>query len=156
MAHVDLLRRIPFLSALGDEDLTSLASRCESLTFHAGEDVFEQGKPNDSLFIVASGTLHAARSQNGRRVLLGRLEAGNFFGELSAFDPGPTTGGVRALTDATVVRLRRTELEEFAAGRPTAGSAVYRGLLEQVAHRLREADERLADAVTWGKLQPAG
>lgn len=156
MADVDLLRGVPFLAGLGADDLASLATRAETLDFAAGDEVLLQGKPNDSLYIVAAGSLHAARMQNGRRMLLGRLEKGSFFGELSAFDPGPTTGGVRAVSDGTVVRLRRAALDEFSQGRPAAGLAIYRSLLEQVAHRLRESDDRLADLVTWGKLAPAG
>jgi CRP-like cAMP-binding protein len=155
MANVELLRGVPFLSPLAAEDLETLASHAETVAFAAGDDVLVQGAPNDSLFIVAAGTLHAARLQGGRRLLLGRLGAGSFFGELSAFDPGPTTGGVRAVTDGVIVRIRRAALDSFAAARPAAGAAIYRGLLAQVAHRLREADARVADLVTFGKLEPA-
>lgn len=154
MANVELLRGVPFLSPLSAEDLDALASHAETVPFAAGEDVLVQGAPNDSLFVVAEGTLHVARMQGGRRMLLGRLGAGNFFGELSAFDPGPTTGGVRAVTDGVIVRIRRAALDAFAAERPAAGAAIYRGLLAQVSRRLREADARVADLITFGKLEP--
>lgn len=155
MADVELLRGVPFLAPLAAEDLAILATHAETVPFAAGDDVLAQGAPNDSVYVVAEGTLHASRLQGGRRLLLGRLGPGNFFGELSAFDPGPTTGGVRAVTDGTVLRIRRAGLDAFADARPAAGMLLYRGLLAQVARRLREADARLADLVTFGRLEPA-
>jgi len=155
MADVALLRGVPFLSTLTDAQLESLATRAEDVPFAAGDEILEQGKPNDRLYVIASGTLHASRARAGDDIEFGRLGAGNFFGELSAFDPGPTTGGVRAITDGTMVRIRLAALDEFAKSNPTAGVEIYRRLLEQVAHRLRESDERASDLVTWGKLEPA-
>ncbi len=154
MAHLDLLRSVPFLSTVHADDLKALATHAEVLPFRAGDEILPQGKPNQSLYIVAEGTLHASRMQRGRRLMLGRLNPGSVFGELSAFDPGPTTGGVRAVTDGSVLRIQRSALDAFAASHPAAGVEIYRRLLEQVAHRLRETDQRVSDLVSWGKLEP--
>ena len=66
------------------------------------------------------------------------------FGELSLFDPGPRSATVTAVTDVTLrVSLSHDDLLRWLEGRPM----VARGLLAQLASRLRKANEVLADLV---------
>jgi len=70
-------------------------------------------------------------------------EGGQMFGELSLFDPGPRSATVTAVTDTTFSSLSHEDLLRWLDGRP----GVARGLLTQLAGRLRKANDVVADLV---------
>lgn len=111
-----------------------------------------QGHHSASLFIVQDGLLHVRRRSKGHDVLLGRLEPGSVFGEVSLFDPGPTTASVRALSDGVLLAITREHLEAFAATNPAAAILIFTGIIGEMARRLRRADEQLIDSIMWGGL----
>jgi len=82
-------------------------------------------------------------SADGRENLLAILGPGQMFGELSLFDPGPRSATATAVTDATLQSLSHDELSVWLDTRPD----VARGLLNQLAGRLRRANDVVADLV---------
>lgn len=154
MPDLSVIKGVGFLSALSDEELRVLLSGARRTRFTKDQHVLAQGHRNASLFVVLAGVLHAVRAGGSKQVFLGRLEPGSFFGELSLFDPGPTAAAVHGLEDGELLEISCEYLDEFIATHPVAGIAILRGILREVAHRLRRADERLADAVVWGGLAP--
>jgi len=147
-----LTKRIGLLSDLSAADLQVLADCSERLRFRAEQEVLHQGQHNASLFLVQEGLLHVRREAKGHNVLLGRLAPGSFFGEISLFDPGPTTAAVRAVTDGDLVALHRDHFDRFLTRCPTAGGQILLRILEQMAKRLRHTDELLMDSIIWGGL----
>ena len=110
-----------------------------------GEVLFHEGDAGDKLYIVTDGKVKLGRtSSDGRENLLAILGPGQMFGELSLFDPGPRSATVTAVTDTRV--LPRCPTTTCCAG-STAGPAVARGLLAQLAGRLRRANDVVADLV---------
>jgi CRP-like cAMP-binding protein len=65
------------------------------------------------------------------------------FGELSLFDPGPRSLTATAVTDVTMKSLGHDELSGWLTGYPD----VARGLLGQLAARLRRTNDVVADLV---------
>ena len=65
------------------------------------------------------------------------------FGELSLFAPGPRSATVTAVTDCSFASLSHEDLLRWLEGRPV----VARGLLAQLAGRLRKANDVVADLV---------
>jgi CRP/FNR family cyclic AMP-dependent transcriptional regulator len=149
---MEFLKRSGLLATLSDEDLRVLLDCTQRRAFQKDQEVLLQGQGNASLFVVQQGTLHAHRKVKSRRVFLGRLEPGSAFGEVSLFDPGPTSATVSGVTDGTLIEIRREHLETFAAKRPDAAVRLLSNLISQMARRMRETDERLVDSVVWGGL----
>ena len=141
------------LSRLEPAEVDSLLSAGTRRSFRVDEVVLQQGVTDPTLYIVTQGVLHVRRQAEGRQVLLGRIEAGGFFGEISLFDPVPTTASVVAATNGEVVQLSRTQLQDFAEQSPGIVVNVLVGLLEGMSQRLRRTDERLVEAIFWGGLK---
>jgi CRP/FNR family cyclic AMP-dependent transcriptional regulator len=152
MPEQKVANRVGLLSSLSESDTQALLAGAKRLVFRKDENILIQGQSNASLFILVEGLLHVVRTVSGKQVLLGRLEPGAFFGELSLFDPGPTTAAVHAAEDGVLMEISRACLDTFVAQHPTAGIDLLRRLLHDVAHRLRTADERLTESVVWGGL----
>jgi CRP/FNR family cyclic AMP-dependent transcriptional regulator len=156
MSEKRALERVGFLAALSDTDLRELLLDAKRIQFRKDQEILAQGYGNASLFVVLEGLLHVRRRVGGRDVFLGRLEAGSFFGELSLFDPAPTTAAVQALSDGVVLEISRACLDQFLTRHPAAGAQLLRTMLKDVSSRLRRADERLSDSVVWGGLLHGG
>lgn len=140
------------LNALTEDDLLALRQCGRSIRFEDGKEILHQGEHNASLYVVERGSLHAFRDAAGRRrVFLGRLEAGSVFGEISLFDPGPTTASVAATEPGELLEISGEDFRRFAELRPVAATRLLLALTRQMASRLRRTDQRLMDAIVWGE-----
>jgi CRP-like cAMP-binding protein len=119
--NTEVLRQAPLFSGLDDEAAEALSASMAESRLARGEALFREGDSGDRLYVVTEGKVKLGRtSADGRENLLAILGPGQMFGELSLFDPG------RWLT-----------------GR----HEVARGLLLQLASRLRKANDVVADLV---------
>jgi CRP-like cAMP-binding protein len=125
----DVLRQGPLFNALDDEAASALRASMTESRLRRGETLFHEGDSGDKLYIVTDGKV--------------KLGPGQMFGELSLFDPGPRSATVTAVTDTTFLSLSHEDLLRWLEGRP----AVARGLLLQLASRLRKANDVAADLV---------
>ena len=140
-ASPDLLRTIPLLESLGDDDLNALAALLREKAYPRGSIVVSQGDLGDALFVIASGQLKVAVfAEDGREVILSVLATGGFFGEMSLLDDEPRSAHVIAMTDAALWQLRRDDFRV----RLRASPALAEGLLKELSRRLRRADETIA------------
>jgi CRP-like cAMP-binding protein len=140
----DILRNTLLFRGLDDEAAEALSASLTETRLRRGEILFHEGEAGDRLYIVTEGKVKLGRtSSDGRENLLAILGPSQMFGELSLFDPGPRSATVTAVTDCTMQSLSHAELIGWLDGRPE----VARGLLAQLAGRLRRANDVVADLV---------
>ncbi|WP_346763586.1 Crp/Fnr family transcriptional regulator [Nocardioides sp. GY 10127] len=129
---------------MDDEAASALRASMTESRLRRGEVLFHEGDVGDKLYIVLDGKVKLGRtSTDGRENLLAILGPGQMFGELSLFDPGPRSAAVTAVTDCSFASLSHEDLLRWLEGRPV----VARGLLAQLAGRLRKANDVVADLV---------
>lgn len=139
-----VLASAPLFAALDADSADTLERVLTSRTVSRGHVVFREGDPGDRLFIVLEGKVKITRaSSDGRENLIAVLGAGEMFGELSLFDPGPRTASVSAVTDATLASLDHDDLRPLLLERPGVGVELLRAL----AQRLRRTNDAMADLV---------
>ncbi|MBA3233996.1 MAG: Crp/Fnr family transcriptional regulator [Propionibacteriales bacterium] len=139
--NTEVLRQAHLFSGLDDEAAEALGASMVENRLGRGDILFHEG---DRLYVVTDGKVKLGRtSADGRENLLAILGPGQMFGELSLFDPGPRSATVTAVTDCTMQSLSHDELGGWLTGRPE----VARGLLTQLAGRLRKANDVVADLV---------
>jgi CRP/FNR family transcriptional regulator, cyclic AMP receptor protein len=139
-----ILRQAPLFSGLDDEAADALQASLIECRLRRSEVLFREGDEGHQLYVVTDGKVKMGRtSTDGRENLLALLGPGQMFGELSLFDPGPRQSTVTAVTDCVMQSLTHDELLQWLTGRPE----VAQGLLAQLAHRLRRANDVVADLV---------
>jgi CRP/FNR family transcriptional regulator, cyclic AMP receptor protein len=142
--YSDVLRQAPLFAGLDDEAADALSAAMVEDRLQRGEVLFHEGDQGDRLYVVTEGKVKLGRtSADGRENLLAILGPGQMFGELSLFDRGPRSATVTAVTDCRMRSLSHDELGRWLDGRPE----VARGLLGQLAGRLRRANDVVADLV---------
>ncbi len=141
VAPVEVLRQVPLLASLGEAELEAFAPFLRERRYPRGSMILAQGDAGESLYLIASGQVKVVLiHEDGREVILSVLTEGAFFGEMALLDQEPRSAHVVAMTDATLLQLRR---EDFQA-RLRSGPDVAIGLLRELSRRLRRADETIA------------
>ncbi len=127
---VDLLRNCT------PDQLREVAHLAERVQVGEGEVLAREGRIGREFFLILSGSVVV--TQMGRRVNI--LGAGEFFGELSAMDPGPRSATVTALTELDVLIIGPRELSAM-SDIPGFRGALFRSM----ARRLRAVEARVAE-----------
>jgi Cyclic nucleotide-binding domain len=87
--------------------------------FNPGEPIFQQGEAGDSMYAVIDGEVEVVREEaGGESTILGRLGAGQYFGEMALVSEAPRMATVRALTAVEVAVMGRMEFAALYAYLP--------------------------------------
>ena len=131
----DLVRGIPLFRDLDDKSIQRLADEFIERSFATGDVIAAEGQGGLNFFVVESG--EATVSVHGNEV--GRLTAGDSFGEIALIDKSARTATVTAATDMHCYGLPVWSFRPLVEQNP---DLAWR-LLETLAARLREAQERV-------------
>jgi len=115
------------------EDL--LMYQTDVLVVPAGDTVFSEGEPGDSMYVVVSGT--AEISVRGKRVETAKT--GTIFGEMALIDNSPRSATVVAVEDCSLIAINATRFSALTREAPDFALHVMRAM----ADRLRNAGRQL-------------
>jgi CRP-like cAMP-binding protein len=148
---VDETVRGSFLFRSLDESARhDLVDRGVVMVFAAGREILTEGEDGDDFYLVDRGVVDVVTSVGGSPVALGTLQRGGFFGEVAMLTGQPRTATVRALTEVTVVRFDKADIDDVLDRTPAA-----RRLLEtMIAGRARSAAEKITRHLS--SLPPGG
>ena len=103
-----------------------------------------QDAASNDVFFVLRGSVRVMIQSAGRDVLLRQIEAGEFFGELSAIDNQARSSGIVAVTDVTIARMAASVFRAAIRDHPD----VCDQLLELLASQVRMLANRVNEFST--------
>jgi CRP/FNR family transcriptional regulator, cyclic AMP receptor protein len=131
---------VPLFSGLAPDDVAQLADVAVPRRWSSGEVVFREGDEGDTCYVIRTGAARVTRNHSdGRAITLAELRRGSIFGELAMWGAETRSATVEALEDTTAVALLAADVRRLLAARPEIAVK----LLEEVAARLRAANERI-------------
>lgn len=143
--NAEFLAEVPFFALLDDQERAALAERLDHETFTRGKTIFNHGDPGGGLYILRSGEVELFfKNATGERIVLERIGAGGFFGEISLLDGGARTASAVCTEDVEALVVDRGDLEQFLAKRPDAAM----DLLAALGRRLRETAKLLRNTAS--------
>jgi CRP/FNR family cyclic AMP-dependent transcriptional regulator len=135
-----LLRNVPLLSLLREEELALLARVVSRKSYARGSLILATGDPTDSLYILISGRIKVFMSDlDGKEVILSILGPNEFFGEMGLIDNNPRSANVVALEPCELICISEPDFKRCLADNFDMAMTVMRGLVK----RLREADNQI-------------
>jgi CRP/FNR family cyclic AMP-dependent transcriptional regulator len=149
------LKDVPLFRHLNDEELEELADLLEPAGFEAGEAIFEEGGPEERLYVITSGSVEVHKTVlPGRRQHLATLLAPTVVGEMGLLTEPRATASVRARTAIVAYGIDRDRfLEMLDADSPAACKVVYE-IGRTLATRMAKTDESIAGIIA--QLENAG
>lgn len=138
--RAELLSRVELFKELTREECARLGSLMHQRLYKAGEAVITRGSAGDSMFVLSEGLLNVmiALTPGQPETRVARLQAGNFFGEMSALTGEPRSATIIAATDALAFEISKSDLSTLIAARA--------GLAEAIAHTVAARKLRNSNA----------
>jgi CRP/FNR family transcriptional regulator, cyclic AMP receptor protein len=131
--RAELLAGCPLFQGIGAEGVAHLAEVATPVDFPAGHVIARQGDIGTGFFVIVTGLVRVVRDG----VVVARLGAGEFFGELSILDRLPRNATVSAEEPTSCLALASWDFERVLLEQPALTLAILRG----VAARLREVSD---------------
>mgnify|MGYP001050250932 CR=1 FL=1 len=150
---IDTIQRVPHFASLAKETQAALAAYASRRSFAAGQVIYVEGEPAETIYILETGWVKATRmTLEGREQALMFLRPVELFGDIAVFAGTPYPGTVVALEAVSVLTIPAITLLELIPRCPDLAMAVIRHLSERVLHyvnlvedlSLRSVEARLA------------
>ncbi len=114
-----LLGRVPLLKILDEGSLAELGRNARLQNYLPKAAIVSEGDPGNSLFVVISGLLDVSRRGLAARPRsIGRLVAGEAFGEMSLLTGAPRSATITAVTPVTLAEITKETLEPILNAHP--------------------------------------
>jgi CRP-like cAMP-binding protein len=142
---------VPLLFAdLSEEEFQQVLARIKSYQVDKESLICKEGENGDSIYVVSQGKvgIYKYNIKEKKEVLLNTLEAGDFFGEFSFFSNQRRSASARALTDVSLLEMRRADFDEI--------KRVYPNIAEVLMslYKKRVVDTILALSPPFNALSP--
>jgi CRP/FNR family transcriptional regulator, cyclic AMP receptor protein len=135
----------PLLHNFSSEDVTQLSTFGESRCYSAGDTIIHENEPNGHLYLVLKGTVEVLKSSEHGVQHMAEIGVSGSLGEMSIFDPGPSSATVKAVTEVEVWRTTQDQLDRMHEVRPKVAFRLVSRICQVLAHRLRKLNEKFID-----------
>lgn len=136
-----------FRECFRNGSVNGLVSKAALKQVPKGSVFFRKGDAGDVMFAIVSGMVRiCASSDEGKEVVLGILNEGDLFGEISLLDGQQRAADAVAMTLCNVLVLKRQDFLDYLTADPNFAL----GLMQSLAQRLRATDSQIEDAAFLG------
>src|ERR1700732_509088 len=150
MVEKSELLRVPVFVDLPHDQIAWFIGNAEETRLKAGDTYFRQGDPADAMFVVLEGQLQA-RGEIGGETLAIAMKPGDVTGALPFSRMKQFTVGVRAVTDARVLRFPSSLFPELIQKMPELTQRLV-GLMSDRIRETTRREQQRDRLVSLGKL----
>jgi trk system potassium uptake protein TrkA len=124
------LRKVDFLAPLSDEELEAVARGAELVQRPAGTELFRQGEPGQTFYVVLSGEVQV---KDSAAQLVATVKPGGFFGELALLTGEPRTATAVTATACELAAVGREDFRGVVMANPSVALEMSRILGERLS-----------------------
>jgi len=107
--------------------------------FEPGQRIYDEGDIGATMYIVQTGRVQLFRESKGDRRVLGEMEKGDFFGEMSILEGLPRNSVAEAVEPADLIEISSSTFDKMIKG----NIEIAVRLLRKLSIRLRESERQL-------------
>ena len=139
---VEAMREVPMFRNVDPKQLKMFAFMGETLSYRAGERVFEKGDEGDAAYIIIEGQVDVLVPTDQGEASVAVLKEKEIFGEMAVLCDQKRSSAIAAKTELTALRLDRSTILKLLQEFPDIALELIRVL----AHRLEVTSKDLAAA----------
>ena len=110
-----------FFPNLNKRDLEQALQESALYLYPKGAQIISEGQEGKDLFVIFKGSASVYRDQNGARQAIGKLQAGDLFGEVGLMRDGHRTATVIAEETSSIFRLTYSDIAYHLRKNPQLG-----------------------------------
>ena len=134
---LEIISQHEVFSELNQEELVRLKGIVSHKTFKEGELVFDTNKIPNYLFLIESGSFILQLTNNEYKTLSG----GQLFGEIGIINKDFRSGSIRAVEDASVIRICGARIFQEEYTNPVTSLKVMSALAKRITNYLRSKEQ---------------
>ena len=139
-----LLKEIPMLSNLQDEELAGISGCFTEESLAPGETLYAEGDPATCACFSISGEIEVLKAlPGGGAAQIAVIKPGSMIGEMALVAGGTRAATVRAITQSVVLTVQRDFFHAALDQISVPAYKILRGVIQNVAVRLEELQERI-------------
>jgi CRP-like cAMP-binding protein len=142
-SRVEALQAMPIFGAVRADVLAGLLESSATVAVAQGEYYFREGDRAESMYVLEEGEVALLKHWSGEPHVLGRLRAGDCFGEMALLDLFPRSASVLAMAPCTAIELSNRSLYELFETDVGQFALIQMNIARELSRRLRVADEQL-------------
>lgn len=149
MPRMPDLRDMPLFKHLDADERDELEVLLEPASFEAGQMIFEEGAPEERLYVITSGTAEVYKTVlPGRRQHLATIEAPTVVGEMGLLTEPRAAASVEAVTRVEAHGVGRDRLLELLDDDSPAACKLVYEIGRTLAKRMAQTNATVADVVS--------
>lgn len=142
---LDAIRSVPLFASLDDQAARELRDLLRTHEAEADTTLFRAGDDGDSMYLIESGRVRiAVTDEDQRQIVLAELARGDFFGEMAIIDGKQRSADATVVEPARLAVLSRENFLKFIRDNPI----VALEMLSATFLRLRHTDKMLQQRVS--------
>jgi thioredoxin reductase (NADPH) len=132
MITSEALAHVPLFASAHAGDLDTIVSRSADIRVNAGDWLVLEGEAT-AFIVVLEGQLEIVKTIAGAEHVLGTVEVGDFFGEVSLLLGTVFVGGLRGRQPTRAMRLEAIDFHELVAKCPTVNGQILGTMARRIA-----------------------
>lgn len=138
---IRILSRVGLFEGFSQEQLRLLAFGTETMRLSAGRELYREGAPADSAFVVARGVVGLYHSRGNERVRVSLVQEGAILGELALIAESRRMTSAMAETDIEVIRINRTLFRRILQEYPELAAQLHQRISDELQAMLAQIAE---------------
>jgi CRP-like cAMP-binding protein len=141
------LRDMELFNEFTDAEIGAFVDLADPSIVTTGNCIVRQDEPGDCMYLMVTGRARVLLMSEDRQFELARLDAGDFFGELSLVDEKPRSATVEAVEDSQVLKVSKGVLRALAGVYPNASFKLLLAVGRVLVKRLRHGNKKYIDSL---------
>ena len=138
-SRAEVLGRAALFSGVLPETLERLAASTSVHDFTNGDVLIREGAGDSDMFLLVEGAVDVLITVDGKEVMVARMKAGDYFGEMSLLTGEPRTATIRVATGGSAWRIGREAIAPVLKSDPALMDLLSRNLAERNLRREAKA-----------------
>ena len=130
------LRNYPIFKTLNSRELQFVYNCLHHREFKAEEIIFEEGFPLEVIYFIESGEVELSSKKEPEKKLI--LKENDVFGLIDLFSGQKRRMTAKALSDATLFALSKSDFEELINRQPSLGTKILWSSCQLLAKTIQE------------------
>lgn len=152
METIDVLRINQLFRDLDEPELRIVAGLASQKVAPKNTLLISEGDDTSTMYLIKEGKVKVSvTSEDGKELILGTLQQGDNFGELSLLDDQHRSATVSTLEKCVFITLQKADFYELLLQNPLVSICVIKYLCQRVRH-LTEVAQHLALTDVYGRL----
>lgn len=133
------IMRLPIFAELVYDEMEIVGKKVSSCQFQAGEVLLKEGTHGGAMYFVVDGTLEVIKqNEEGKEVVIAKVTSGQSVGEMSIIEGIVRSATVRAVTEGSLLTLKREDFETLLDEYPKIGVKILKGISCSLSMNLRK------------------